>query len=377
MANRLQPLVTGLVAVIFLSSCHAFDRFRELPGPQAPTQAGVSFYDSSRAFNGVNVINDSTFQTCRIVDMEGHELGALPGGFCLFLPDHQYFSSFASPTLYDSHFKMIWHLPEIHQRHDAVYDAVRDWIWVLASDKETVNGRNLLLDRVVGIDRKTGVVKFSWRPDLKELEKLAGYKFDYFYETAMSAWIINHTNSISVVPPGARGAAHSGDLLFSDNGVPGLLYILNVEKKKIIWSWRVVQHYPRHHAARYLPNGEVLFFVNNDMEEVSSKFNFSYSFLARIDTVSKKVVWTYLAQPITNFFTYHYGAAQLLENGNLLVTNLVHGGSAFEITNQGRLVWEWNNDIRDRDNRAVEVYRVTREKRDVVEPYLRAWQAVN
>ena len=72
----------------------------------------------------------------------------------------------------------------------------------------------------------------------------------------------------------------------------------------------------------------------------------------------------------------HFGAVEELENGNFLVTHVRTDGkgAAFEITPQGRLVWEWTNPMKHVDGAPVEVYRVSRIRRDAVLPYLAAWK---
>ena len=78
-----------------------------------------------------------------------------------------------------------------------------------------------------------------------------------------------------------------------------------------------------------------------------------------MNPITKIILWRYSA-PVTsvNFASSWLGFTQLLGNGNILITHITHGGSAFEVTPKKEIVWEWVNDNkfssgRTRDTRGV------------------------
>ena len=75
---------------------------------------------------------------------------------------------------------------------------------------------------------------------------------------------------------------------------------------------------------------------------------------------SGEIVWQYYAPDPKSFFAGSRGAAQLLPNRNVLITDSVKG-RVFEVTPEGETVWEfWNPDFRaDRKVRAT-IFRMTR-----------------
>lgn len=378
-SNVIAKILTAAVSAASLTACHLFDRFKFERGPFISDKSGVVFYDSSRAMPGLNIVNDESMKSCRVIDMVGVEQANLPGGFCIFLPNGDYFASVHGPTLFDREFSQIWSRPDIEQRHEAVYDRGRDWFWVLAYEQKRVKDKNYRYDRLIGLDRKTGQTRFSWNPEehLKIFEGHISSLPKYHVLNLSGDLGVTHLNSISVIPEGAAGAGKPGQLLLSDTGGSGMIYILDPDTSLITWFWHngtknIVSL--DHHSAHYLPSGEILFYVNNVWEEVAVKYGFPFSFIARIDSSTGNVLWTYQAPPGREFYSKLFGNAEPLDNGNILVTHITKGGSAFEVTPSGRVVWEWNNDRLDPAGRRANVYRVSRVPAATISPYIQKWR---
>lgn len=60
---------------------------------------------------------------------------------------------------------------------------------------------------------------------------------------------------------------------------------------------------------------------------------------AMVDPHKQEIVWSWSAQPPQAFFCPLAGGCERLQTGNLLVTNSTAGG-AFELTGDGRVVWQ-------------------------------------
>jgi hypothetical protein len=64
----------------------------------------------------------------------------------------------------------------------------------------------------------------------------------------------------------------------------------------------------------------------------------AYSRVLEIDPVTLKLIWSYVAR--SQFFSTNISGAQRLPNGNTLITEGAPG-RVFEVTNAGRIVWEY------------------------------------
>ena len=160
-----------------------------------------------------------------------------------------------------------------------------------------------------------------------------------------------------------------------------MLYILNIESRKLVWSMVMNNEFdanPGQHAAHSLPGGEILVFVNNgDFSQRRAQRSESFSYIGLVDSLTSKFKWKHIPEPAERYFSQRFGAVEKLENGNFLISYLKsdENGAAFEVTDKGRLVWEWTNGTRKSDGAPVPVYRVSRLKREQVEPYLKKWKS--
>lgn len=108
------------------------------------------------------------------------------------------------------------------------------------------------------------------------------------------------------------------------------LAILDATTETVVWTlsgdWGG-QHYPT-----LLPDGRILVFVNNAKRKASR--------VEILDPVSGETDWTYRGSPPRSFYSRRCGAAQWLDNGNVLVTES-QAGRAFEVDVEGEIVWDF------------------------------------
>lgn len=90
--------------------------------------------------------------------------------------------------------------------------------------------------------------------------------------------------------------------------------------------------------ATMLENGIVLVFDSG----YHGPLPLGYSRLVEIDAKGNKMVWNYYEEPWTQFYSSYMSGAQRLPNGNTLICES-EVGRIFEITRNGRLVWEYVN----------------------------------
>ena len=134
--------------------------------------------------------------------------------------------------------------------------------------------------------------------------------------------------------------------------------IVDTRKREIIWTmsgdWGG-QHYPT-----LLDDGRILLFVNRHPTEVST--------VAIIDPTDQSVDWIYRGSPPESFYTSRCGGAQMLANGNVLITES-QDGRVFEVDREGEIVWEWFNPHRlRRGTKIAYVYLLTRYPRELFDP---------
>ena len=111
-----------------------------------------------------------------------------------------------------------------------------------------------------------------------------------------------------------------------------MMFILDGNTKKIVWKCidsDVQDNLEGQHAPRMLDNGNILVFDNGRYR--------GWSRVLEIDPRNNHILWEHRGK---NFFSLSQGYAQRLENGNTLITESERG-RAFEITSDGKLVWEY------------------------------------
>src|SRR5258707_13405524 len=93
------------------------------------------------------------------------------------------------------------------------------------------------------------------------------------------------------------------------------------------------------HAPTPLESGNILIF-DNGVHRLDDPLPFSR--VMEVDPATNEIGWTYQDRPVSNFFSPRMGNAQRLPNGNTLI-NEASFGRFFEVTRDGKLVWEYFN----------------------------------
>ena len=72
------------------------------------------------------------------------------------------------------------------------------------------------------------------------------------------------------------------------------------------------------------------------------------------------IEWEYKSEPPEKFFSTQRGASQRFPNGNTLITES-DKGRAFEITKDGKVVWEfYNPHVKKKKKERAPIYRLLR-----------------
>jgi hypothetical protein len=149
-----------------------------------------------------------------------------------------------------------------------------------------------------------------------------------------------HSNSIQPLPPNRWFEAgderfRPGNILVSGRNLD-TIFIIDRQTGNVVWTYS--DGLDRQHEALMvgedLVDAGLILVFNNGLED---RYAYRRSAVQAIDPVAAEVVWEYRAE---NFFSSVAGTAQRLPGGTTLITSS-QGGRAFEITPEGRSVWEW------------------------------------
>lgn len=140
-------------------------------------------------------------------------------------------------------------------------------------------------------------------------------------------WEWTHLNSLAVMP--------NGNLVFScrQNSRVG---IVERPSGRLLWKFGAPEVHHQHHATP-LANGNIQVF-DNGMHRVG----LPRSRIVEVNPEDSRVVWEYVAEPESQFFSGHISGAERLPDGNTLVCEGT-SGRVFEVTHRGEVVWEWVN----------------------------------
>lgn len=161
---------------------------------------------------------------------------------------------------------------------------------------------------------------------------------------------ILHTNTIEIMDRDIDSFCKQGDLLISIRQLD-IVGVVDVKKEQLVWSWGPGELSRQHHPT-LLKNGNILIFDNG--------FCRKFSRIVEVNPLTGKIVWKYISDPPKNFWSSSRGASQRLPNGNTLITES-DKGHTFEITKEGKVIWEFYNPnvVNERGKREV-IYRMMR-----------------
>ncbi|MEZ4317411.1 MAG: arylsulfotransferase family protein [Myxococcota bacterium] len=248
----------------------------------------------------------------------------------------------------DKDSRFLWGTSERNVHHDI--DVAPDGsVWTLA--REPMRLPELAQNAVV----MDTVLVFE--PDGAVREEFS--VFDCFLNSEHRRWIstfgkrgdILHTNTITILGEGFRRKEFAaGNLLVSFRNTSQLA-VIDPRAKSVVWMLRgpwIAQHQPV-----LLSDDLVLLFDNRGLETRSRVLEAS--------TYSGRETWQYGADDGQYFWSKILGSVQRLDNGNTLITES-DNGRAFEITRDGKRVWEFVNPHRagDHDQFIASLYELVR-----------------
>ncbi len=152
---------------------------------------------------------------------------------------------------------------------------------------------------------------------------------------------IMHTNTVEVLDGRLEHrspAFKKGNILVSVREMD-VVAVVDASTAAVVWALSGQWH--RQHDPTILDNGHILL-VDNLGHGGMSK-------VVEIDPFTQRIVWAYESTSERPFSTLIGGLNQRLANGNTLITES-DTGRAFEVTRDGRIVWEFHNEARTGDD---------------------------
>lgn len=200
----------------------------------------------------------------------------------------------------------------------------------------------------VNIENGEELESFDLRPDVVKAHDMYGSLAIRTLETKDSfKWFDDpfHGNDVEALKPSMATAFKeagfaAGDLLIS---LRELNLVGVIDPATQVFKW--YRHGPwfKQHDPDFQPDGTITVFDN--------RMGLDHSRILRIDPVTEQVDTLVADTQATPFYSWRRGKHQVLENGNILVTD-AESGRVFEATQNGQLVWE-RNMIYDADNNYI------------------------
>jgi hypothetical protein len=312
--------------------------------------SGIFSHDSTRTWNGPNLVVSGHAPEAILMDMHGRSLHrwsldfwtAFPGTDvprdrepaqfwrrAWLLPDGDLLAIFEGNGLIrvDRDSRPVWTY-DGRAHHDL--DLAEDGrIWVLTRKVRflpRIHPEKPVLEDLVTVLEPDGT-------EVREISVLEAFeRSDYasLTEARPPAGDIFHTNSLEILDGRLADripAFRAGNLLISLHTL-NVVAVLDPDEERIVWA--VAGMWKRQHDPQVLRDGHLMVFDNQGRAGSSR--------VLVIDPMTQAIVWEYEGDPPSSFYTGLCGAAQRLPNGNTLITES-EAGRAFEVTPAGETVW--------------------------------------
>jgi hypothetical protein len=172
-----------------------------------------------------------------------------------------------------------------------------------------------------------------------------------------------HINTVEVLPdsPAAQHDARfaAGNLLVCGRHID-TIWVIERETGAVVWAWGFGELLGPH-MPTMLPDGHILVYDNGQNSSTQTR---GYSRVIEMDPLTGEITWQYTGTPPDSFYSSSRGSSQRMPNDNILIAES-NSGRLFEVTREGRIVWEFLNPVLAKGRRDA-VYRVVGYPRDTV-----------
>jgi len=358
---------------------------------------GVVFYDPEKAYDGYNFYCTGSAGGALLLDMYGRVVHRWA-----FLPKNSIFAGHAIVLengdlvvikKFEEMFRLNWGSKLIWKKkldvHHDVTSAPDGSFYVIVLEFKDYRGlRGVMFDALVHMTEDGEEIdRWSTYDHLDELKSVLDTRS--FLDTVLDSLLSGpgekdvalyegngttprrhfldyfHMNTINLLPGTFLAEKDSrfqrGNLLVCFRNV-NQIAVLEKDTYRVLWAWGEGELQLPHHPTM-LESGHILIFDNGGERK--------YSRVVELDPVAEAIVWEYTAEPPEDFYSRSRGSAQRLPNGNTLICES-NKGRAFEVTEEGEVVWVWLNPAL-RGKRRETVYRMMRLPSAQVDEILRRW----
>ncbi len=233
----------------------------------------------------------------------------------------------------DKNSKLLWKYDD-NTHHDIIINRDNQLIYSLTQKFVKWRGNNTLADYITIIS-----------PDGLLIRKIS--VIDAFEKSDFVALIINaqsrglvwdqfHTNSIDIIDANlARSFPQFdvGHILISIRNMD-IIAVIDPDAEKVVWAYKGI--WAAQHSARFTEQGTIILFDNQGGGTKKSPQSRIIEINPRTIAPSIK----YAGNSQSPFYSCAYGRLQLLENGNLFITETL-GSRVFETNKAGEIVWQY------------------------------------
>lgn len=331
-------------------------------GSKQPEKSGIYVYDKNQTYPGyILVENKLLAENGSIVHQWGGDthMGVIQ-------PDGTYVAQrgnsqnrTSSLVKYSFNGTLIWEKQDVKPHHKI---SLTDENTILTIGKETHKYRGELVDFDVIVEydqngnqiwnwstwenfdylqtfhKPLAITNDSIKPGIKSI--WGGY-YDYYHMNSVEEIKENVNEWYEVEQDGKIIQPFKrGNIVFNFRH-GSMIFILDKETGKIVWhvtQYDVLGEIQGQHDSNILPNGNLLIYDNGRYRKSTR--------IIELNPITKKIEWQYSAP---NFFTIVMGDANKLANGNYLLSETVNG-RAFEINSNGKILWEYFNPSKTKNN---------------------------
>ncbi|MBN2564321.1 MAG: hypothetical protein JXB46_01280 [Candidatus Eisenbacteria bacterium] len=386
--GRWHPLREGAATEEQLEEIEKLKSIGYLAGSTRPPEIwGVTVYDSTRAWDGLNFYTSGDAPGAILMDMRGNVLhkwtysfmdawrqgpgGELPRSSkgAGFWRRAHLFKNGDVLAIFDGHgiikvdrnSKLVWaRFGGFHHDLDVMSDGR---IYTLLREPKIIPRINpdhpVLEEFIVVLDADGSELRRVSQLEAIErggrLDLLEGMKDD---------GDIFHTNTIEVLDGSlaARDPAfRAGNVLICIRELDNIA-IVDMDSEQVVWG--LEGPWLKQHQPTVLENGNMLIFDNGGSRGASRVLEF--------DPVTREIVWVYKGDANRLFHSPQCGSNERLPNGDTLISE-TDRGRALEVTPEGEIVWEYVNPAQagDEGQYIASLFEVIRIPRDYVKSWLR------
>jgi hypothetical protein len=364
-------IATSLTLIVFIAS--HFNYFQS-DNPTSPLfRKNKMILSRHGSLKGYYLVDCNLYKGATLVR-------SFPGSLCYVTKEGNVFAASKDKLIYlkSADNNIAWK-KELPTHHDISVNEVRREVAVPTFFKDS----RFDYIHAVSVHNYLGEEVYYWNPldHIDELSKELGYDLDEYLKNfedngkppnSMSSIKINSVQILKKTDSYPRlPYLKPGNLLINIQ-LHRLMIIVDRDKNKIVWSFRFGEESAMTggHSPKLLKNGNIIIYFNepNEMNRSSwwHKAHFMINFynrfkfengkllidfyeegLYRIDITevhefnpeTGKTVWTY-SSPY-HLFSPLLGFVNEQDNGNLVITHITHGGSAFEVNKKKEIQWEW------------------------------------